>query len=75
MAPLVAPLCTVHREPTKELTVNKPGLNKGKKFYVCSRFAVLFAAEGFCNVNESFFGAGLSVQGTIEARPRGSGKK
>ena len=40
MAPLVAPLCTVHGEPTKELTVNKPGPNKGKKFYVCSRFAV-----------------------------------
>lgn len=38
MAPLVAPLCTVHGEPTKELTVNKPGPNKGKKFYVCSRF-------------------------------------
>ena len=38
MAPLVAPLCTVHREPAKELTVNKPGPNKGKKFYVCSRF-------------------------------------
>lgn len=40
MAPLVVPLCTVHMEPTKELTVNKPGPNKGKKFYVCSRFAV-----------------------------------
>lgn len=40
MAPLVAPLCTVHGEPTKELTVNKPGPNKGKKFYVCSRFVV-----------------------------------
>ena len=38
MAPLVAPLCTVHREPAKELTVNKTGPNKGKKFYVCSRF-------------------------------------
>ena len=41
MAPLVAPLCTVHREPTKELTVNKPGPNKGKKFYVCSRFVAV----------------------------------
>ena len=39
MAPLAAPLCTVHGEPTKELTVNKPGPNKGKKFFVCSRFA------------------------------------
>ena len=42
MAPLVAPLCTVHREPAKELTVNKPGPNKGKKFYVCSRFVVIW---------------------------------
>jgi len=41
MAPLVAPLCTVHREPAKELTVNKPGPNKGKKFYVCSRFVAV----------------------------------
>ena len=44
MAPLVAPLCTVHGEPTKELTVNKPGPNKGKKFYVCSRFVVAWSA-------------------------------
>lgn len=41
MAPLVAPLCTVHWEPTKELTVNKPGPNKGRKFYVCSRFVTV----------------------------------
>ena len=41
MAPLVAPLCTVHWEPAKELTVNKPGPNKGKKFYVCSRFVAV----------------------------------
>ena len=54
MAPLVAPLCTVHREPTKELTVNKPGLNKGKKFYVCSRSVARFATEEFCDFNECF---------------------
>jgi AP endonuclease-2 len=42
MAPLVAPLCTVHGEPTKELTVNKPGPNKGKKFYVCSRLVAIY---------------------------------
>lgn len=54
MAPLVAPLCAVHREPAKELTVNKPGPNKGKKFYVCSRFAALFATEELCDVNEYF---------------------
>ncbi|KAG8817226.1 Class II abasic (AP) endonuclease, partial [Serendipita sp. 399] len=37
MQPLQAPKCTVHGEPTKLLTVNKPGPNKGKTFYVCSR--------------------------------------
>ena len=54
MAPLVAPLCTVHREPTKELTVNKPGPNKGKKFYVCSRFVARFATDEFSDVHEGF---------------------
>ncbi|KAF9269129.1 DNase I-like protein [Marasmius fiardii PR-910] len=37
MAPIQPPLCTVHREPAKEFTVNKPGANKGKMFFVCSR--------------------------------------
>lgn len=76
MAPLVAPLCTVHREPTKELTVNKPGPNKGKKFYVCSRFVACFrfTAEEFYDVI-SFFDTGRSVQDMIEVRPRGSEKK
>ncbi|KAI0736461.1 DNase I-like protein [Fomitopsis betulina] len=36
-APLTAPHCTAHDEPTKLWTVNKPGPNKGKKFYLCSR--------------------------------------
>lgn len=54
MAPLVAPLCTVHRELTKELTVNKPGPNKGKKFYVCSRFVSRFATNAFSNAHEGF---------------------
>ena len=55
MAPLVAPLCTVHMEPTKELTVNKPGPNKGKKFYVCSRFVVRSATKEFYGVDEDPF--------------------
>lgn len=38
-APLAAPHCTVHDEPAKLWTVNKPGPNKGKKFYLCSRYA------------------------------------
>ena len=33
------PKCTMHNEPTHEYTVNKPGPNKGKKFYICSRSA------------------------------------
>ncbi|KAG8754762.1 Class II abasic (AP) endonuclease [Serendipita sp. 396] len=37
LQPLQAPKCIVHGEPTKLFTVNKPGPNKGKTFYVCSR--------------------------------------
>ncbi|KIO32539.1 hypothetical protein M407DRAFT_213673 [Tulasnella calospora MUT 4182] len=37
LAPLDAPLCTVHKEPSKRFIVNKTGPNKGKAFYVCSR--------------------------------------
>jgi len=38
LAPIEAPLCDVHKEPTREYTVNKPGPNKGKHFFLCSRF-------------------------------------
>jgi AP endonuclease-2 len=38
--PLVAPRCAVHNEPTKSFRVNKPGPNKGKMFYTCSRCAL-----------------------------------
>ena len=31
------PRCSVHGEPTIELKVNKPGPNKGKDFFICSR--------------------------------------
>ncbi|TFK51939.1 DNase I-like protein [Heliocybe sulcata] len=31
------PKCTVHRESAKMFTVNKPGPNKGKTFFICSR--------------------------------------
>jgi AP endonuclease-2 len=37
LAPTQIPKCTVHGEPAKEYTVNKPGPNKGKKFFICSR--------------------------------------
>ncbi|KAG9049085.1 Class II abasic (AP) endonuclease [Tulasnella sp. UAMH 9824] len=33
LAPLEAPLCTVHKEPSKRFIVNKTGPNKGKAFY------------------------------------------
>ncbi|KAK0463924.1 Endonuclease/exonuclease/phosphatase [Desarmillaria tabescens] len=37
LAPIQPPRCLVHNEPTKELTVTKPGANKGKNFFICSR--------------------------------------
>ncbi|KAH9849903.1 Endonuclease/exonuclease/phosphatase [Lenzites betulinus] len=36
-APVQAPKCTVHGEPTKMYTVSKQGPNKGKTFFICSR--------------------------------------
>nr|XP_018260915.1 exodeoxyribonuclease III [Kwoniella dejecticola CBS 10117]OBR83073.1 exodeoxyribonuclease III [Kwoniella dejecticola CBS 10117] len=30
------PLCTVHQKPCKDFLVNKPGPNKGKRFWLCS---------------------------------------
>lgn len=37
LAPTQIPKCLVHGEPAKEFTVNKPGPNKGKRFFLCSR--------------------------------------
>lgn len=37
LAPTQIPKCFVHGEPAKEFTVNKPGSNKGKRFFLCSR--------------------------------------
>ncbi|KAJ7719699.1 Endonuclease/exonuclease/phosphatase [Mycena maculata] len=37
LAPIQPPKCIVHGEPAKELTVNKPGPNKGKNFFICAR--------------------------------------
>ncbi|KZT25196.1 DNase I-like protein [Neolentinus lepideus HHB14362 ss-1] len=36
-ARIEAPKCTIHQEPAKMFTVNKPGPNKGKTFFICSR--------------------------------------
>ncbi|PFH47647.1 hypothetical protein AMATHDRAFT_151641 [Amanita thiersii Skay4041] len=37
LAPTPIPRCKVHNEPAKEYKVNKPGPNKGKRFFLCSR--------------------------------------
>jgi len=37
LAPIEPPKCIIHKEPAKELTVTKPGPNKGKNFFICSR--------------------------------------
>lgn len=37
LAPVQPPKCLMHGEPAKEFTVNKPGPNKGKKFFICAR--------------------------------------
>ncbi|GBB83631.1 hypothetical protein RclHR1_10330001 [Rhizophagus clarus] len=35
--PRPIPNCIKHGEPCKEYTVNKPGINQGRRFYLCSR--------------------------------------
>jgi AP endonuclease 2 len=37
LTPKAVPRCIAHGEPAKEWTVNKPGPNKGRKFWLCSR--------------------------------------
>lgn len=39
-APVKPPNCTVHGEPARRYTVNKPGPNKGRTFYLCSRYGL-----------------------------------
>lgn len=45
LTPLEAPRCTVHNELAKSYVVNKPGANKGKTFFLCSR-CVLYLCRG-----------------------------
>lgn len=35
--PHPAPLCTGHQEPAKSYIVRKPGINQGRKFWLCAR--------------------------------------
>lgn len=37
LAPKAVPRCSGHNEPMRLWTVNKTGLNKGRKFYLCAR--------------------------------------
>ena len=37
------PRCFVHGEPAREFTVNKPGPNKGKMFFLCSRCVLSYS--------------------------------
>ncbi|KAJ4490931.1 Endonuclease/exonuclease/phosphatase [Lentinula aciculospora] len=37
LKPPEPPKCSVHNEVAKEFRVNKPGINKGRSFWVCSR--------------------------------------
>ena len=38
--PKPIPNCNVHGEPCKQYKVNKPGPNRGRRFYLCSRYFV-----------------------------------
>ena len=49
MAPIQPPKCTVHGEPAKEYTVNKPGPNKGKTFFICSRYVTRLLGNSFAS--------------------------
>ncbi|PKI82553.1 Apn2p [Malassezia vespertilionis] len=35
--PQPPPLCSMHNEPAKACIVNKPGVNQGRKFWLCAR--------------------------------------
>ena len=47
MAPVEPPKCNVHGEPAKLYTVNKQGPNKGKTFFLCSRYVLAPLASSF----------------------------
>jgi len=38
--PKPVPKCSGHNEPAKLWTVNKPGVNKGRIFYLCARYVL-----------------------------------
>lgn len=39
------PKCSVHGEPCKEFVTNKPGPNRGKYFWICSRWVFLMRSQ------------------------------
>lgn len=60
LAPTKPPNCSAHNEPAKEFTVNKPGPNKGKRFFVCARCVTLYLSIA-------------DAEGNSPARPVGPG--
>jgi AP endonuclease-2 len=72
MAPVQPPNCLVHGEPAKEHTVNKPGPNKGKTFFLCSR-SVLSAP--FISPASNSFHLGQSVRVTTKVKANASAKR
>jgi len=68
LAPTPVPKCNVHQEPAKELTVNKPGQNKGKKFFICSRSAHLSCFLSRRRLNDLHYEVLLVLDTTRAAR-------
>ena len=42
------PTCYVHDEPSKLWVVGKSGINRGRRFYLCSRSVVVFLCSVRC---------------------------
>lgn len=57
LTPPEPPRCIVHNEVAKELKVNKPGVNKGRGFWVCSRQVLCFSAISKTGIHLLFFQA------------------
>jgi len=55
-APIQPPRCTIHNEPCVQYTVNKTGLNKGKTFWICSKYVslqyLLYYALSFISLDQ-----------------------
>lgn len=72
--PVQPPNCTAHGEPAKKYTVNKPGPNKGRMFYLCSRY-VLDCHLSCTRIKDPFCCAAPSVQATTREKASGCGTR